>query len=541
MATVTDLGTNKILRQWPAPHDFNEAMQNQEICFDDEGLRSAQITLDGMGLPRPISGNFASIYQLDSGGRRYAVKCFLRYVPDQCIRYAHIASSLSSFSASAQRTSILTEFDFIEKGIKIGNNWFPILKMEWIDGESLDVFIDKRRNDPLTIPTVAREFAAACKALHAADIAHGDLQHGNILVMRDHQIRLVDYDGMFVPGMQGLSSAELGHRNYQHPDRSSIHFGSYLDHFSSLLIYSSLQIMAADPSLRARVATDDALLLTAEDISRRHSSAKFLELESHPHSEVRRWSRLIRWQADQPIESLQPFWEIDESRIQLPEIQHVDSTSCPQTLLGSFFRSNNNEEDTSTSESEIRQISRQYPRREVRRKSGGFRSDTYSAYRDWSKVFLVSITALIVTRMLSTVMPSAGYAASVSGLDSLTSILNIIIELQLIILSLLLLDPLISLRRQKRLCQRGHAVTGTIVAVKPTAWKSRFDLVVHCPSYTSKLGLHRSDIRIRVRGVEEEKARPQYGQQVTLLYMPKEPLNTILYEFSDFEVLPSAA
>jgi len=76
--------------------------------------------------------------------------------------------------------------------------------------------------------------------LKQAGIAHGDWQHANILIVREdgkQRLRLVDYDGMFVPPLQGKSCPELGHANYQHPNRKGADFNLTLDHFSSVLIY----------------------------------------------------------------------------------------------------------------------------------------------------------------------------------------------------------------------------------------------------------------------------------------------------------------
>lgn len=41
-----------------------------------------------------------------------------------------------------------------------------------------------------------------CKKLHEKSIAHGDLQHGNILVDSNGNIYLIDYDSMFVPSLE---------------------------------------------------------------------------------------------------------------------------------------------------------------------------------------------------------------------------------------------------------------------------------------------------------------------------------------------------
>ena len=97
-------------------------------------------------------------------------------------------------------------------------------------------------------------------------IAHGDLQHGNIKVEAGCRIILVDYDGMFVPSMQGFTSNELGHRNYQHPGRTKDHFGGYLDNFSAWSIYTSLYCLTLDPTLwRKLEAGDECLLFRQED------------------------------------------------------------------------------------------------------------------------------------------------------------------------------------------------------------------------------------------------------------------------------------
>src|SRR5438034_11486371 len=68
-------------------------------------------------------------------------------------------------------------------------------------------------------------------------MAHGDLQHGNILV-RGGSIHLVDYDGMWVPALKGRHATETGHRAYQHPERSEQDYGQEIDRFSVLVIRS---------------------------------------------------------------------------------------------------------------------------------------------------------------------------------------------------------------------------------------------------------------------------------------------------------------
>src|SRR5438093_695743 len=78
--------------------------------------------------------------------------------------------------------------------------------------------------------------------LREAGMAHADLQHGNVLLIpgsKDNALalRLVDYDGMYVPALADRPSGELGHPNYQHPLRvDQAGYNPGVDRFSHLVI-----------------------------------------------------------------------------------------------------------------------------------------------------------------------------------------------------------------------------------------------------------------------------------------------------------------
>src|SRR5262249_25004870 len=58
-------------------------------------------------------------------------------------------------------------------------------------------------------------------------------------------LRLVDYDGLFVPALADRPSGEVGHPHYQHPDRlREGHYGGEVDRFSHLVIYTALRCLA---------------------------------------------------------------------------------------------------------------------------------------------------------------------------------------------------------------------------------------------------------------------------------------------------------
>lgn len=309
---------------WPSPQDYSEAMQNPEAAFEDPELRNASVVTDALGLPRPILGGFASVYHLQTPARNFAVRCFLHRIPDQQTRYALISDFLSRMSLDC-----IVSFHYIERGIKIRGSWFPVLKMEWVEGDTLDRYIEKNLDNPKRLEDLTAKFETMCCDLKSSGIAHGDLQHGNILVTSDGQLRIVDYDGMFVPTMQGLLCTEQGHRNYQHPRRSTIQFNRSLDDFSILVISLSLSMLTRDPTLYAKLNADDSLLLKSLDFAESQNSSAFELLESHADQEVGRLARLLRWQCTRPPELILALSELPA---EAPPLEPICSIAQPESF-----------------------------------------------------------------------------------------------------------------------------------------------------------------------------------------------------------------
>ena len=280
---------------WPTPQDYNEAIQNPAISFGDDDLRRATAEQDRLGLPKAIAGNFASVYKMESGGSTYAVRCFSRNVPDQNERYAAISEHLDRVSLPQA-----VGFKFVRDGLRVRGRWYPILKMEWIKGATLASYVDRNCSTPSAMDALIAAFRVLIEDLRRREIAHGDLQHGNLLVTSESRglaIRLIDYDGMWVPALKDRDAVEVGHPNYQHPLRSVKHHDRTLDSFSEWVILSSLLAVRQDPAvwhnLRARKA-DDCLLFTKADFAAPGNSRTFKALASAKDPEVQRAVETLR-------------------------------------------------------------------------------------------------------------------------------------------------------------------------------------------------------------------------------------------------------
>src|SRR5207247_3804164 len=115
----------------------------------------------------------------------------------------------------------------------------PVVKSHRDKADLLPSHIEQHLGYPVALAALRTKWAILVRHLEAARVAHGDLQHGNILV-RGGSIQLVDYDGMWVPALSGRHATEIGHRAYQHPERSGQDYGQQIDRFSALVIYLSL-------------------------------------------------------------------------------------------------------------------------------------------------------------------------------------------------------------------------------------------------------------------------------------------------------------
>jgi hypothetical protein len=249
---------------YPTPSDYQDALQAPASAFADPELQAATPRTNVLGLPQPITGAFAAVFPMTTEqGATVAVKGFLQAVEDQQERYAAIADHLQAADLDAT-----IAFDYQASGIRVHGTAYPLLKMEWVDGTTLRRFVEAHRDEPEVLQVLAERWADTVATLEAATVAHGDLQHGNVLIedtSNGPSIRLVDYDTMYVPALQGRRSAEVGHRNFQHPDRTEVDFGPYVDRFAALVIYTALRACAERPDLWDRFDAGENLLFRDAD------------------------------------------------------------------------------------------------------------------------------------------------------------------------------------------------------------------------------------------------------------------------------------
>jgi len=263
-------------KDWPTHLDFRDALNNPSICFDDPDLKGGDVRRDPLGFPRAATGGFASVYRVEKGGRGWAVRCFTSPIPgDAATRYAALSKQLSSANLP-----YLVPFTFHPQGVRVEGSLYPTVKMAWVDAKPLNAHVAQlvAGRDTRGLSSLQQRWKEMCVRLRSASIAHGDLQHGNVLIEANGQLRLVDYDGMFVPALAGREATELGQPAYQHSRRTKSYFGLDLDRYAALVIYTALSALSIQPALWQQYDNEDNILFTPDDHVDPSSSPLFRDL-----------------------------------------------------------------------------------------------------------------------------------------------------------------------------------------------------------------------------------------------------------------------
>src|SRR5215212_283027 len=215
---------------WPSARNYAEAVQCPLVCFEEPSLKRMLPAVDRLGMPLVTSGQFAYVFKLnpgDGGGETLAVRCFRGFLGDREERYRALDAHLN-----ATRIPALPRFKYLPDGVLVAGRRYPALVMEWVEGPTLDVYLDEAVGRRDALLHLAEEWVRVVAGLGEAGVAHGDLQHGNIIIERG-RLRLVDLDGMYVPALAGFRASEVGHQHYQHPARAADFFSPAVDNFSA--------------------------------------------------------------------------------------------------------------------------------------------------------------------------------------------------------------------------------------------------------------------------------------------------------------------
>ena len=265
--------------QYPLISEYLAAIQDAHDNLDK--LNHLVPVLDKHGEPYRSSGAFAVVFKMkdEQTGKCYALKCFTEEQEGRAEAYRQIAEELEFVDSS-----YITSVKYLEKELFVDSNCeddeFPVLLMDWIEGETMETFIAENYTDSYEMSMLCYRFCKMAAWLRSQSFAHGDIKPDNIMVRPDGTLTLVDYDGMFVPAMKGQKSPTIGTKDFSHPLRTMDDFDETIDDFSLASIALSLKAISLDSSLLQSYGASDRLLFSATDYLDLSKSKIFAALQS---------------------------------------------------------------------------------------------------------------------------------------------------------------------------------------------------------------------------------------------------------------------
>ena len=263
--------------QYPLISEYVRAIQDASNNLDK--LAHLMPVLDDHGEPYRSSGAFAVVFKMkdEQTGKCYALKCFTEEQEGRAEAYRQIADELEFVDSS-----YITSVKYLEKEIFVDSSCeedeFPVLLMDWIDGETMESYIAENYQDNYVMAMLCYRFCKMAEWLRSQQIAHGDIKPDNIMVRPDGYLTLIDYDGMFVPAMKGQKSPTIGTKDFSHPLRTVDDFNETIDDFALASIALSLKAISLRPSLLDEYGGADRLLFSVEDYRDLSNSNVFVSL-----------------------------------------------------------------------------------------------------------------------------------------------------------------------------------------------------------------------------------------------------------------------
>ena len=250
--------------QYPLMSEYVSAIQDASDNLDE--LAHLVPVLDDHGEPYRSSGAFAVVFKMkdEQTGKCYALKCFLEEQEGRAEAYRLIADELDCIDSS-----YVTSVKYLEKEIFVDSSCeedeFPVLLMDWVEGETMETYIANNYQDEYAMGMLCYRFCKMAAWLRSQPFAHGDIKPDNIIVRPDGTLTLVDYDGMFVPAMNGQKSPTIGTKDFSHPLRTVDDFDESIDDFALASIALSLKAISMKSTLLDIYGASDRLLFSEND------------------------------------------------------------------------------------------------------------------------------------------------------------------------------------------------------------------------------------------------------------------------------------
>lgn len=316
----------------PTIPSIRTSIENQSVLIRDPHAKNGQFLRDAKGRLRSYSGGFTVVYPYTSNGEKWAFRCWHAELGNVRKRFDVVSKAIQR-----AKSPYLCDFVYTDEGIVVDGKIYPTTRMRWVEGVTIKDYICKHKNSKSKLLALADNFLALTTDMHRNKFAHGDLQHGNIIVNDNGELFLVDYDSFYCPSLKGEPEIITGLKDYQHPARrNNLIVSEKLDYFSELIIYLSILAIAHNPALVDKYQVKDAerMLFSADDFSNIKHSDIYKDILDLGQEFVVYLQILEIYLSKTSLSDLEPFDILLERLTKDPVINNFSASCGKKTLNG---------------------------------------------------------------------------------------------------------------------------------------------------------------------------------------------------------------
>ncbi len=313
--------------------DITTSVEHPQQFILDSHAKKGIFSRDARGRLIRFTGGFTVVYPYTlTNGEKWAFRCWYT-------KLGNVQRRLEIISAAIQNAKLpyLCDFIYVDKGINVGGDIYPTTRMRWVEGTTIKKYICANFRFRDKMLSLAEKFLLLIKDMHQHSFAHGDLQHGNILVDQDEKLYLVDYDSFYCPQLSGEKDIITGLKDYQHPSRSRNKYVSEkIDYFSEIIIYLSILGIAYNPTLCSKYKMEDTewMLFKQSDFENIDASNIYKDLIGLDAIFKPLLDILKLYLSKKDIQDLEPFDILLDKMTRAPEIIRFDYAPKASFFVG---------------------------------------------------------------------------------------------------------------------------------------------------------------------------------------------------------------
>ena len=227
----------------PSADEYIDAFTKQTFCF--RTLKDLKITQDNNRVDY-VKGSNSLVFKMQDlqTGKFYAIKCYTGVKYDIYNRLEVVKEKLRLVESPylVKMNIVYNELNINVNGITDeGIYYYPIVIMDWVEGDTLDKYHPKSEKLEDDFKHLINSYKAMSSWLLEQNFSHGDVSPQNILVTKDNNTLLIDYDNVVFSDEDVVPvSVNMKDDDFCNPCLTSSKYEDNIDNFSLVSIMISL-------------------------------------------------------------------------------------------------------------------------------------------------------------------------------------------------------------------------------------------------------------------------------------------------------------